>query len=106
MTITTGAKISGRPGSGPVQKKIIKLLDKPYQNGYITIMATEPKKITVDFFQSDTGKMPVHEWLSGLSKNDKKIIGEDIKTVEYGWPVGMPVARVLGDKLYEVRPVL
>jgi hypothetical protein len=45
-------------------------------------MPTKPKKITVDFFQSDTGKMPVRDWLSGLSKNDKKIIGEDIKTNE------------------------
>jgi hypothetical protein len=60
----------------------------------------------VFFFLSDTGKMPVREWLLGLSTEDKKIIGEDIKTVELGWPVGMPVARPLGDKLFEVRSVL
>jgi phage-related protein len=65
-----------------------------------------PKKITVFFFQSDTGKMPVRDWLLGLSAEDKKIIGEDIKTVELGWPVGMPVAKPLGDKLFEVRSVL
>ncbi len=28
---------------------------------------------------------------------------EDIKTVEFGWPVGMPVCRPLGDGIYEVR---
>jgi phage-related protein len=27
----------------------------------------------------------------------------DIKTIEFGWPVGMPVCRPLGDGLYEVR---
>ena len=39
---------------------------------------------------------------------DRRIIGEDIKTVEFGWPVGIPVVRPLGvgDKLYEVRSVL
>jgi len=38
-----------------------------------------------------------------LSKEDRKVIGEDIKTVEYGFPIGMPVCRSLGSKLYEVR---
>ena len=69
-------------------------------------MAKAPKKITVSFFQSDTGKMPVREWLLGLSGEDKKIIGEDIKTVELGWSVGMPVAKPIGGKLFEVRSVL
>jgi len=50
--------------------------------------------------------MPVRDWISGFSKNDKKIIGEDIKTAELGWPIGMPVIRPLGDKLWEVRPTL
>ena len=26
---------------------------------------------------------------------NKKILGSDIKTVEYGWPIGMPVSRSL-----------
>jgi phage-related protein len=34
---------------------------------------------------------------------DRKRIGEDIKTVEFGWPIGMPVCRPLGDGIYEVR---
>jgi len=39
----------------------------------------------------------------GLPKEDKKIIGADIKLVEYGWPIGMPVCKPLGGGLYEVR---
>lgn len=88
------------------EKRINKLLDKAYQVWYILDMTKAPKKISVFFFQSETGKMPVREWLLGLSTEDKKIIGEDIKTAELGWPVGMPVARPLGDKLFEVRSVI
>jgi phage-related protein len=45
----------------------------------------------------------VREWLKGLSPDDRKRIGEDTKTVEFGWPVGMPVCRPLGGGIYEVR---
>lgn len=31
------------------------------------------------------------------------MIAEDIKTVQYAWPVGMPLVRSLGDGLWEVR---
>ena len=47
---------------------------------------------------------PVREWLKGLPlPEDRKRIGEDIKTVEFGWPIGMPVCKALGDGIYEVR---
>ena len=61
------------------------------------------KKITSLFYENSNNKKPVREWLLSLDKADRKIIGEDIKTVEYGFPIGMPVCRKLGIKLYEVR---
>lgn len=61
------------------------------------------KKIVVVFFQTDSGNEPVREWLKSLSDDDRQAIGNDIKTVEFGWPIGMPVCRPLGNKLYEVR---
>ena len=61
------------------------------------------KKITSLFYSSPNGNKPVREWLLSLSKEDRKAIGEDIKTVEYGFPIGMPVCRRLESKLYEVR---
>ena len=61
------------------------------------------KIIAVRFFRSESGKEPVREWLLELSKEDKKIIGADIKTVEFGWPIGMPVCKPLKEGLYEVR---
>jgi phage-related protein len=61
------------------------------------------KKISAYFYRNDNGKMPVREWILGFSPKDKKIIGEDIKTVEFGWPIGMPTVRPMGNKLFEVR---
>lgn len=55
------------------------------------------------FYCTKAGHEPVREWLRALSKNDKKILGEDIKTVQYGWPLGMPLVKNLGDALWEVR---
>ena len=45
----------------------------------------------------------VRKWLKKLSLEDRKIIGEDIKDVEFPWPIGMPLVRGLGDGLWEVR---
>ncbi len=38
-----------------------------------------------------------------LDAEDRKIIGKDIQKVEFGWPIGMPYSRPLGQGLYEVR---
>ncbi len=43
------------------------------------------------------------EWLKDLVRLIKKLIGEDIKTVQYGWPLGMPLVGNLGQGLWEVR---
>lgn len=66
-------------------------------------MANVQKKISVVFFKNDRGSMPVRDWLLKLTPEDRKIIGEDIKTVEYGWPIGMPLSKPIGNGLYEVR---
>jgi phage-related protein len=64
------------------------------------------KRIYAAFYESASGRMPVREWLLALSKEDRRILGEDIATVEFGWPVGMPVCRPLGGGLWEVRSAL
>jgi len=66
-------------------------------------MARRLKKVSAFFFQTASGSEPVREWLKGLDDKDRRVIGEDIATVEYGWPIGMPVCRPLGDGLWEVR---
>ncbi len=64
------------------------------------------KRVPAIFFRTEAGGEPVREWLKGLSPDDRKRIGEDIKTVEFGWPAGMPVCKPLGDGIYEVRTSL
>jgi phage-related protein len=63
----------------------------------------DEKRIEVCFYQTAAGEMPVRDWLLSLSRDERRQIGEDIKTVEFGWPIGMPVCKGLGRGLYEVR---
>ncbi len=57
----------------------------------------------VAFYRTDSGAEPVRDWLRTLAKPDKQIIGGDIKTVQFGWPLGMPVVRKLDAGLWEIR---
>ncbi len=63
------------------------------------------KVIPARFFRTASGAEPVREWLKELDKHDCQIIGGDIRTVEFGWPIGMPTCRsIQGYKgLWEVR---
>jgi phage-related protein len=71
------------------------------------IQSSGLKRIEVIFFRTGAGGEPVREWLKSLSPiEDRKQIGVDIKAVEFGWSIGMPVCKPLGDGLYEVRSSL
>ena len=61
------------------------------------------KPLSVKFYRTGSGHEPVREWLQSLNRAEKKTIGEDIKTVQYGWPLGMPLVRKLDRGLWEVR---
>jgi phage-related protein len=64
------------------------------------------KRLPARFYRSDSGREPVREWLKKLEPEDRKVIGEDIKDVEFSWPIGMPLVRSLGRELWEVRSAL
>jgi phage-related protein len=64
------------------------------------------KRLPARFYRSNGGREPVREWLKGLNLEDRKTIGEDIKDVEFSWPIGMPLVRSLGNELWEVRSSL
>lgn len=55
------------------------------------------------FYATSRGREPVREFLKELGKPDSAVVGTDIKTVERGWPVGMPVCRSMGRGLWEAR---
>jgi phage-related protein len=67
-----------------------------------------PKILPAVFYRTAAGSEPVRGWLKALSSDDKRIIGQDIATVEFGWPIGMPTCRSLTSRrgLWEVRSSL
>lgn len=70
-------------------------------------MARNDKSVEVVFYQTPAGNEPVRVWLKDeVSDEERRIIGTDIKIVEYGWPIGMPVCRPMGSGLHEVRSSL
>ncbi|HUN76745.1 MAG TPA: type II toxin-antitoxin system RelE/ParE family toxin [Steroidobacteraceae bacterium] len=72
-------------------------------------MAAKKRKILpAIFYRTTTGAEPVRKGLKALSREDKRIVGTDIATVEFGWPVGMPTCRSLASRrgLWEVRSSL
>src|SRR5258708_29499564 len=61
------------------------------------------KRLPAASYALASGREPVREWLHTLERDDRKVIGEDIKDVEFSWPIGMPLCRALGKGLWEVR---
>ena len=64
------------------------------------------KALPVAFYQSEHGNEPVRDWLKGLTRDERKIIGEDIKLVQFCWPLGMPLVKKIDPNLWEVRSIL
>jgi phage-related protein len=61
------------------------------------------KRVPAIFYRTEAGSEPVRAWLRAMDPKDRRLVGEDIKTVEFGWPVGMPTCRPMGNGLHEVR---
>ncbi|MDA8171562.1 MAG: type II toxin-antitoxin system RelE/ParE family toxin [Nitrospiraceae bacterium] len=59
--------------------------------------------LRVFFYRSENGNEPVREWLKELRKEDRRAVGDDIKTAQFGWPLGMPLIRKIEKDLWEVR---
>jgi phage-related protein len=66
------------------------------------------KRVPAFFYRTASGAEPVRRWLKNLPAEDRRILGVDIATVEYGWPVGMPVCSPITSRrgLWEVRSTL
>lgn len=59
--------------------------------------------LAVRFYRSSSGTEPVRDWLRSLPRDARKCVGEDIKTVQFGWPLGMSLVRKVAAGLWEVR---
>ena len=60
----------------------------------------------VVFYRTDAGKDVVVDEIRKLSDEDRKKVGEDLRFVQIGYPVGPPQCRPLRDGLWEVRSSL
>jgi hypothetical protein len=63
-------------------------------------LKTVLKRLPARFYRSNAGREPVREWLKSLDAADRRVIGEDIKDVEFSWPIGMPLVRSLGRDIW------
>lgn len=69
-------------------------------------MADETKRVVARFYALPHGGEPVRGWLRDLEPEARRRIGFDLKRLEFGWPVGMPLCRSLGRGLWELRSSL
>ena len=71
----------------------------------VTIDPVRPKRIiSAEFYRTEAGGEPVRDFLrKELLSNERRLVGKDIRAVEYGWPIGMPVCKDLKNGLFEVR---
>ena len=55
------------------------------------------------FFKTDKGNQPVRDFLLEQQREDRKIIGADIFTVQDGFPLGYPLVEKVEQDLWEIR---
>ena len=74
-------------------------LPKSTKNGTLPI---EPA-FKIAFYRSSSGRESVREWLRQLDAASRRHIGEDLRRLQYHWPIGMPLVRKLDAGLWEMR---
>ena len=66
-------------------------------------LSEDAKRLIVHFYRSSAGADPVADWLKSLSSEDRQRLGRDLRLIELGWPMGMPLCRPMGGGLWELR---
>ncbi|MFN0069455.1 MAG: hypothetical protein ACKVYV_17695 [Limisphaerales bacterium] len=55
------------------------------------------------FFCTVAGRDPAREQRRGMPPDERRIIGEDLKILQFRRPAGTPLVRPFGDGLWEPR---
>lgn len=63
-------------------------------------------KLNIIFFKLASGEEPVRKWLKEHDPVDRQTIGRDLKTLQFGWPIGMPLVRLIDNGIWELRTSL
>ncbi len=66
-------------------------------------MGLKGMELTVRFYRTASGSEPVRDWLREQPLDIRRTVGTDIKTVQIGWPLGMPLVRKMAADLWEIR---
>lgn len=77
-----------------------------YRNRCTSLVPPLPPVLEVRFYVTGQGHETVRDWLKSLPTGARKTIGEDLKTVQFGWPLGMPLVRKMDVGLWEVRSTI
>lgn len=67
------------------------------------MVASGMKRVQTRFYVTEAGREPVRDWFLELDRTDRRDVGRDLMTLEFGWPVGMPLSRPMGAGLHELR---
>lgn len=59
--------------------------------------------VPLAFYRTSSGNDPVRDWLRSLPDEERKRVGDHLRSIQKRWPVGMPLVRPLGGGLCEVR---
>jgi hypothetical protein len=65
------------------------------KNGTLEREVDDRKVYEVVFYRLTSGREPVRQWLRQLDSVSRKKIGRDLYTLQLGWPVGMPLERLI-----------
>ncbi len=63
------------------------------------------KKLPASFYATASGKERVRAWLKDLNMADRRVVGQDIATAEFGRPVSMPLSRSLEKGYSKSAPI-
>ena len=58
------------------------------------------------FYKTSSGREVGLDFIRSLDALERKVIGENLRAVEIGFPMGLPLCRNLGGGLWEVRSTL
>jgi len=70
------------------------------------IPKNEEKGFKAVFFETENGNQPARDFIKGLSKDDKRIVGADIRVIQNSFPIGLPLVRKIKHGLWEIRSVV
>ena len=68
-----------------------------------TVTRNLPKYSAIFFQEAGTGTEPVRDWLKTFSREDRRLIGIDIQTVQFSWHIGKPLADHIEGDIWEIR---